>query len=229
MPPAIERDRLSISYLSLRKSIGVLGLALPIVLPLGAWLLFDAQSLEDSISDYYHTGMRNIFVGILCAIGVFLFSYKGFERKDDIAGDLACIFAVGVAIFPTTPDGDVSSVDKLLGILHFASAGLFLATLAYFSYFLFTKSNVDVPPPGPKRNRNRIYRASGYVIVASIVLIAVVKLLPSQIEAVLLPYRPVFWLEAAAVIAFGMSWIVKGEMLMRDVVAELEPADTEQR
>ena len=92
------------SYLELRKAIGILGMALPFAVSLGAGILF-RTGVQSSISSYYHTGMRDVFVGTLFAIGFFLLSYKGYERSDDLAGDLACIFAVGVALFPTVPDG----------------------------------------------------------------------------------------------------------------------------
>ena len=77
-----------ISYMTLRKSVGCLGIALPFVLAFG--LMFDRYLalerwqwfVEPSISAYYHTDMRNIFVGILCAIGVFLFSYRPYTGKE---------------------------------------------------------------------------------------------------------------------------------------------------
>jgi hypothetical protein len=91
-----KENALIISYLTLRKAIGILGAALPFVLAIGAAVLF-MTGIQDSISAYYYTGMRNVFVGMLCATGFFLLSYKGYERKDSIAGNLGCLFAVGVA------------------------------------------------------------------------------------------------------------------------------------
>ena len=61
---------LVISYLSLRKAIGFIGLLLPVVLALGN-LLLGSAGLETSISRYYYTNMGNVFVGSLCAIGTF--------------------------------------------------------------------------------------------------------------------------------------------------------------
>jgi hypothetical protein len=70
---------LVISYLTLRKVIGLLGLALPFLAMVGARLLFHT-GLQVSLSAYYHTGMRDVLVGILFAIGFFLGGYKGYER-----------------------------------------------------------------------------------------------------------------------------------------------------
>ena len=107
---------LVLSYLDLRKAVGIIGFALPFVLAFGK-ILLQGSGIQSSISGYYYTDMRNVFVGSLCAIGVFLMSTRGYDRKDEIAGILACVFAVGVALFPTTPDIGATSRDKLIGTL----------------------------------------------------------------------------------------------------------------
>lgn len=113
-PQASETDNtLVISYLELRKFVGWLGLLMPFILIIGGCFTAVKGGIQPTISDYYYTPIRNIFVGILCAIGVFLFSYRGYPPKenqpkkpiisDNAAGNLAALFAVGVALFPTTP------------------------------------------------------------------------------------------------------------------------------
>ncbi len=65
------------SYVTVRFAIGVLGLALPFVLVLVEPILFDGQPFpRGSLSAYYYSGMRELFVGVLWAIGVFLVLYK---------------------------------------------------------------------------------------------------------------------------------------------------------
>jgi len=201
-----QDDTLVISYLFLRRVVGILGVSLPFVLAIGSFVLGSSTGIEASISDYYDTIMRGVFVGILFAIGIFLFSYKGYEKKDNVAGYLACVFAIGVALFPATV-GAVQTV-------HFLSAVAMFLTLAYFSYFLFTKSKDDPPYRPEKRNRNRVYRTCGLIIVASIVLIAlyIMVLEGTAIDA----YKPVFVLETLALVAFGFSWFVKGATLWKD-------------
>ena len=93
---------LVLSYLGLRKAIGIIGISLPFVLAIGK-IIFDDPGIQPSISDYYYTIMGDVFVGSLCAMGVFLLSYRGYDKQDNIAGNLACVFAIGVALFPTTP------------------------------------------------------------------------------------------------------------------------------
>lgn len=207
-------DRLVISYLVLRKAIGVLGISLPFSLAIGGILFFGLLGIRPSLSSYYYTGMRDVFVGTLCAIGVFLWSYKGYEAQDDVAGDLACIFALGVALFPTSPPNP-SALEQVIGVLHFIFAGCFFGILAYFCFALFTKSNQN-SPTGKKRLRNIVYRICGFIIIGAILLLGLNAILPDSIQALYEHLEPVFWLESIAIIAFGFSWFVKGEGILQD-------------
>jgi len=213
---------LVISYLGLRKAIGIIGVALPFALPFGQILLhalgiqssLHSPVIQNSVSYYYHTDMRNIFVGSMCAIGVFLMSYRGYDRRDAIAGRFAFVCAIGVALFPTSPLPDATPDQKLIGGVHLTFAALLFLTLAYFSRFLFTKTDPNKPPTPQKLKRNRVYRFSGYVILACIALIAVAALPP--IKAMVEQLKPRFWLEAIAIVAFGVSWLTKGEAILKD-------------
>ena len=93
--------QLAMSYLGLRKAIGFIGVFLPLVLVLGK-IFIEGTGIQGSISAYYYTVMRDVFVGSLCAIGVFLMSYR-YQKYDTVAAILAGIFAVAVAVFPTAP------------------------------------------------------------------------------------------------------------------------------
>jgi len=216
--PVPSREASVLSYMGLRKLVGAIAILLPILLLFGNWAL-SGHAWEDSISAYYYTDMRDVMVGCLCAIAVFLLSYKGYEPKDDITGNIACVFALGVAWFPAAPDGlYLTQADIVLGRLHSLCAGGFFLTLAYFSYFLFTKGR-----PGLTRQkiwRNLIYRICGVVIVLCAVGLGLVKYLSAHMP--LQGYRLTFWLEASGIWAFGWSWFVKGEGILRDD----EPAAT---
>ena len=211
-----SEESLVFSYLSLRRTIGFLGTALPFVLFLGALIIF-RTGLQSSMSSYYHTDMGDVLVGTMCVIGFFLFSYRGYERADNIAGDLGCIFAVCVALFPTAPDGPVSGDVRLIGYIHLACAALFFLTLIYFSLFLFTKTDPSKPITKRKRNRNHIYRVCGYVMSVCIVLMIIYTVLLDSGKESFKALHPIFWLEAMAVVAFGISWLTKGEAIMKDV------------
>jgi len=57
------KDPVVLSYLALRKAVGVVALGLPFVLVITWWTL--RNQVESSISNYYYTGMRNLFIGSL--------------------------------------------------------------------------------------------------------------------------------------------------------------------
>jgi hypothetical protein len=211
-----DTDDLVISYLTLRRAVGVIGTALPFVLVIGKWLL-DGWGIQPSISAYYYTSMRNVLVGSLCAIGVFLLSYRGYERADDVAGNLACVFAVGVALFPTGPPIGATAAQALVGTVHGVCAAAFFLTLAYFSLVAFRKTNPAKHMTARKKERNIVYTVCGYVILACIGLIFVYStfLAHSGLRAL----DPVFWLESAAILAFGISWLTKGEAILADVTS----------
>lgn len=207
---------LVISYLALRRAVGIIGTALPFVLVVGKWFA-DGWGIQSSISAYYYTSMRDVFVGSLCAIGVFLLSYRGYERADDLAGNLACVFAVGVALFPTCPPSGASATQTFVGYAHLVFASAFFLTLAYFSLVLFRKTNAAKKMTARKKERNVVYTVCGYVILVSIGLVAVYFAFLGH--SALQQLDPVFWLESAAVLAFGISWLTKGEAILADVDA----------
>jgi len=213
-------QQLVISYQNLRKAVGILGLLLPVALASGVLLFSNCNFIQDSISDYYYTKMGNLFVGVLCAVGLFLFSYNVYERKDMIASKLACFFAVVVAFSPTTGP-DAGSACNLLhrnspawaSTIHDIAATLFFLTLAYFSLFLFTKSSGH--PTDNKKKRNKIYKVCGYTILSCILLLFLYFKVPA-IQSLLVDYKPVFILETVALWAFGFSWLTKGEFILKD-------------
>src|SRR5271169_6182359 len=91
---------LIISYLAMRRLIGILGIALPFIMILGGFAQGEPV-VQGSISGYYYTNMRDFFVGILSGVALFLISYKGYERIDDIVANMSGVFALGMIVFPT--------------------------------------------------------------------------------------------------------------------------------
>lgn len=218
---SIKQDPQLISYITLRKAVGILGIAFPVVIVVGSFLIGGCEEIQSNLSTYYHTRMRNFFVGILCAIALFLFAYKGYTRIDSIAGNLACIFALLVAFFPTSTTEPITSCildsyeNKISSAIHFFSAGGFFLVMAYFSIFLFTKK--EPKSTKMKLKRNKVYRLCGYIILGCILLMAVFyglekyNYLPG-----LKKYDPVLWLETLTLWAFGVSWLVKGRTIWVD-------------
>jgi len=207
-------NTLAFSYLSLRRTVGLLGVLLPFVLAIGLMMFFN-QGIQSSISYYYHTAMGDVFVGIVCVIGIFLYSYKGYEPIDDIVGNFACIFAIGLALFPTHAD---PAHPDWAGHIHSICAALFFLTLSYFSICLFTKTGSKQIKSNVKLLRNQIYLACGYIMLLCIFLIGLIHIPAlAELNAQLKEYSPVFWFEAIAIVAFGISWLIKGEAILHDI------------
>ncbi|SCL13296.1 DUF998 domain-containing protein [Micromonospora inyonensis] len=192
----------------LRVSVGAVGIALPIVLTAGYALVTGRPALLDSLSGYYHSPMRDVFVGSMCAIGVFLISYRH-RRPDDLISTIAGVLAIGVALFPTAP-GDPSGTERVVGVVHQVCAAVLFLLLAVFCLVLFTRTDPTVrPDPVPG---NGFYRTCGYVIIAAIVLAVASNVLPDDVRDTL---RPVLWCEAVAVFAFGAAWLARSDAIFR--------------
>jgi hypothetical protein len=220
-----HRDELVLSYTRVRTALGILGMMLPVVLILGGILdtpriNAGAGRIEPTISDFYHTTYRDVFVGTLCAIGVFLISYRGYRREeneiidDDLLATFAGLGAFGVAFFPNEGGGEIiaSMTQRAMGvnftpILHYSSALVFFSCLAAFCFTKFAKT--------AKPKRRRIYVACGWTIIGALVATAIAVVFKRFVGGVgreiVLDYKLIFWFEAIGIWAFGLSWLVKGK------------------
>jgi hypothetical protein len=198
---------LTYSYLALRNAIGWIGILLPFVLMVGMFLIFNGKIIQKTISQYYHTGMRDVFVGSICAIALFLFFYKGYNKWENRAGTLAGFLAIGIAWFPTTLAGPLD----LPGKIHLICASLFFVVLAIFSLFFFTMGVSH--PTARKVKRNFIYLICGVIMMVCLVSIIIFFnfFLSGNPDSYF-----VFWAETVALISFGVSWITKGGTLYPD-------------
>ncbi|WP_406072644.1 DUF998 domain-containing protein [Micromonospora sp. NBC_01638] len=209
----------------LRLGVGSVGIALPIVLVVGHMVATRRVVILDSLSAYYHTEMRDVFVGALCAIGVFLIAYR-YRRPDDLLGTIAGTLAIVVALFPITVDAstDGTSGDgRAVGVVHQVAASALFLLLAVFCLFLFTRSDRAGVPPG--RVANRFYRTCGLLILAAIVVALASRALPTDVHQRL---QPLLWCEIVAVSAFGTAWLAKSDAIFRmAVLPDVPPSDEE--
>ncbi|MEO7983458.1 MAG: hypothetical protein ABI688_05180, partial [Bacteroidota bacterium] len=176
-----------------------------------------------SISHFYYTGMGNWFVGTLCAVSLFMFCYNGHDKGDRAAAKIAGLFALLVAMFPTNfgsyADMHCSRITQgengFANTVHYISATVLFSTFAFFSLVQFTQTNKPGRMAAPKRTRNGIYKICGWTIVVSIAGIAIISMVPGLYEK-LKTFKPTFVLETIALLAFGFSWLIKGETFFRD-------------
>ena len=222
MPAATDES--SFSYRALRLSIGLLGLLLPLFLAAGTGF----QPMT-SVSDYYYTNMRDLFVGVLFFLTLFLAFYRPYNRPErndgfiDTAIALVSAVAAGLlALFPTynatlqhVPNGLVLNFvsGPLSGTLHNLGSGVLFTAFAIMSIFVFTQTGVDkngkrIKAKGLKLVRNILYIVFGLGILACIGSIGWgVATAPNQAA---IDKMVIFGPEATALVLFGLSWLVKG-------------------
>jgi hypothetical protein len=207
-----------------RQLVGYVAIALPwVVLLLHQWRptkeLLSLGRL-DSISAYYYTAGIAALVGSLAALTAFFVTYRGYDNENR-GGDLFAAWVAGgaallVAFFPT--DAPIKQMRpswwaEWMGVTHFVAAAVLFLILTYFSIALFPKSKGNAKPRrfSSKWWRNVIHYTCGVVMVVCIIWAW--------------SWRPViFWPEAVALMAFGLSWLVKGRVDATLVTVLTDPA-----
>jgi hypothetical protein len=208
-----------VSYFGLRNAIGWIGLIMPFaVRSIGRFV----EEIEDpgSISAYYYTGTRDIFVATLVLVGALLACYRSARPFDGYVAMVGGIAAAGVGLFPMNikiaseillkkPGFDTTSCYINHGPLgfHFVFVTLFFFAVCYLVLFSFP-ANTPVRPSQEKMRRNQIYKFCGVVMVASCFSIGLMTLTGAD--------QSIYWPETVAVVAFGIAWLVKGQTVLKD-------------
>lgn len=213
---------LVVSYLGIRRAIGIVGLLLPILLGPVGWLVFSID-IQDNMSSYYHTPLRDVFVGAMCAMGIFLFCYRGYDWIESWTANIGCVSALGVALFPLDANSDPLEQSSIVGYVHTLSGGAFFLTLAFYSLYHFPSSQEEKHEVAPhEAQRNFIYRTSGIVILLSMMAMgAYLFLFPREWEVKFNQYNFLFWMEWIAVWAFAAAWLTKGRAIFADIAVDL--------
>ncbi len=117
-----------------------------------------------------------------------------------------------MALLPTTPV-DPTPQQSVIGAVHLVCATVYFLTLAYFAFFIFTRTDPERSPTSRKLLRNRVYRVCGVVVVGCLIGAGITGMV---FDDELGRLHPVFWFETLAGLAFGAAWLIKGETLLRD-------------
>lgn len=227
-----EHDRAVLyakSYLLIRTVVGFIGILLPIVLIIGEWLfLRGGVHVRGSLSAYYHSSMRDLFVASLCVTGFLLITYMAGERntRDFRYSLIAGMAVLGVVVFPTGRPGlpndaprcgttpmaaGCSPVQQQLGEeltagIHFVCAAVFIVGLARIAY-LFARRD-------QRRNHEDkmalVQRICMWVILAAIVAVVAGELL----DVTIWELTPLYIGEVVCVWAFGVSWLLASRDLI---------------
>jgi len=225
---------LDVSYLNLRLCIGVIGFTLPFTLRIGS-AIFPPDPY--SVSAYYYSAMRNILVASLCVLGIFLLTYRGYDKLDSWITNVCGVAAIGVALFPTSNPGFKPT---WVGQMHPVVAAIALAGQALMALqftqsaprgeaarwlddakrmlraLIFRYAQRVHDEHGRKLARNRIYSACTWLIIIGVVLALAQNFWPDSVKA---ETQWLFWFESLSIVSFGIAWLVKGETLLKDAAA----------
>ena len=205
LPPDKRDDvlaNISASYFMLRRGMALLALAFPVIL----WIGGGVGDLQGSLSAYYHADggrMRDVFVGVLWALGSFLLLYRGYSRREDWALNGAGLAAVTISMAPMGwPPG---TSDTMTGLAHNAAAISFFLLIAYVCIFRAGDTLAVIRDRAAAARFRISYRWLGVLMVlAPLTVLAAHLLLPRPDEP-----RFLFFIEAAGVYVFAAFWLVK--------------------
>jgi hypothetical protein len=96
------------SYLWMRMAIGLLGVSLPVALVLvDRWFVHAHRPIRGSMSAYYHSSARDLFVGGLVSTGLFLITYMSAKKRtyDYVLSTTGGLLVIVVAFLPTARSG----------------------------------------------------------------------------------------------------------------------------
>jgi hypothetical protein len=220
----------------LRLGVGSIGILLPIVLIVGNWIVDWQFSWPSSMSGSYYTHTRNLFVGLLCALGVFLIFYW----PTWLQGLFTCfagICALLVAFDPTAPPPGKGSEPAWINYMHHSAAGGLILVLGLFCFVLqwgdaasvatldphqLQQQAIKTRPQVPLR-RSILYFTCGGLILVSGGFALITGVWPTSWST---GWSSLYLFEAIAVLAFGIVWItaaaVSATTIQKRVYADLE-------
>lgn len=241
---AAQKDDFLISYLTLRRLIGYLGILLPFLcwsvnalfnhinLLNNPLFVDESQSavyiagadLKSSISRFYYTTAGPLFIGVMTTVAIFLFCYKGYrEREEDrfswltdkLVTTFAACCALGIVVFPT------GSTDRITDNLYIFVTSELVGKihLGFAAAFFFSMALMSIinfrRQPGKQLLKNVEGRL--YLVCGWGIIVCLLLLLIKMVFAddkVWLWGHFVYILEVFMLLFFGISWLVKGKNIV---------------
>lgn len=202
---AAPADYIVQTYFVLRMVIAGGTLLLPVALLV--WVAVDPElAMMGSLSAFYYSPARGLFVGILVAIGVALVAYRGYTRGENALLNAAGGFSILVALFPT---GDPAMPGPgWSSAIHAGSAVAFFVAAALSIVVYGQQTLGALADPALRRRYRVVYRVLAVLVVA---FPALAVLLTWVAE----PSAALFAGEAAALWSFAIFWLLKTYELAR--------------
>lgn len=180
--------------------------------------LHGAQGIAPSISDYYCYNLvtRDIFVGMLSAVGVLMLCYRGWYFKsaviDRVIGFAGCIAALAIANLPCC-----DTFPLIFNQGHFAGAALLFLLLAFMLIFRFTDridDRCEMKYPYWKALRNIAYRFCGFGILTVSIGGSAMIFLQKRAGTPGAGALSLLIVEMLCLTLFGLGWLAKSRYLL---------------
>jgi hypothetical protein len=196
------------TYFGLREGMTAVAVLFPFILWLGGAWVHDLP-LQESMSAYYGTAMRDWFVGVLYAVAICMFLHQGLSDRENRFLNVAGAFAILVAINPAGWLPQWWFLPESLSP-HGISASLFFLIIALACWFCKGDSlKLGLIPAADIPRFEAIYTATGVAL-----LIPLAGAVAANIGWFRPPFRTfIFWAEATAIWIFAFYWYRKtGEL-----------------
>lgn len=186
----------NLAFLIKSFGIGVTALAVPIVLP-----LVGGYEGHYSISYFYHVpATRDLFVGLLWALGLFLVLFQGLSRAENLLLTVAGVLLICVAMVPTAFE---QCTDTALDWHEGFAVGFFACLFVVAIVFSKRRLSYILWPPLRQRFA-RAYNWAGGLMIGLPLLAWGLHLWRGPACG-----HAIYWIEAAAILAFAFYWFVK--------------------
>jgi len=213
-PTARKYSHYEVAYIKLRTSMAVLAISLPVSLFFVSYGL-RKYGLLGSMSEYYtRQGFeRDLFVGMLSCIGLFLILYEGYSNLENRVLDLAGVLLIGVAFVNMDKEvievwGYLIQVKWKLGKLGLSVHGL--CATGFFLCMIYTTTVLSGQTLVDRDDKVRCKWLLRYWTVSTVMATAMVaSLVLHQLEVAIFYKKTVFWIETIGVVSFAIFWLMK--------------------
>jgi hypothetical protein len=156
-------------------------------------------------------------LAVLCVVVALFSANVNPVVASGVSGPPSCYYPIemGPTCLIVLNDRVLMFHHEVFGHIHMVAAAILFASLGYVSFGFFTKTDSDDPGP-EKRHRNTIYRAAGITIWSALALYGLFLVarifVPEALWIRRLDDWPfLFLIETVCLLAFGFSWLVKGD------------------
>lgn len=183
-----------------------IGLVL-LLMPLALHVAAAGAPPVSTVSAYYHTPARPIFLWMLALTAFLFFTYQSPKKRDLLVSFAAGWIVIGLALFPLIGHFRLDPADAcLFGLCHSPlsqAVHVWCGTLFGLTSLYLVLGSFPTAGEGPKRKA--AYRWCAAVMVGGYVAMQLFGLLGFEAQRI--------WPETLALLGFAFAWVVKGGLV----------------